>query len=190
MPDKLENNGLLIWIDLEMTGLNPEEERIIEIATIVTDSDLNIIEKGPVLEIFQSESVINKMDKWNEDHHTASGLIKRVRNSKLDEKAAEKKTIKFLEKHVKKGTSPLCGNTIHQDRAFLKKYMKDLEAFFHYRIIDVSSIKELCYRWYPELPVFKKENTHEALKDIIESIEELKYYKLHIFKDSPSKGSE
>ena len=172
MLDKQENNGLLIWIDLEMTGLNPDKDRIIEIATIITDSELNIIEKGPVDAIYQTQTVLNRMDKWNSNHHTATGLIKRVQKSKLDEKAAEERTIKFLKKYVKKGISPLCGNTIHQDRAFLKKYMKNLEAFFHYRIIDVSSIK--------------KENTHEALKDIIESIEELKYYKLHIFKDVPS----
>ena len=182
MSDNQENNGLLVWIDLEMTGLDPEENHIIEIATIITDSELNIIDQGPVYAIYQKEEILNKMDKWNTEHHTKTGLLKRVRNSKFDEKTAEENTIEFLEKYVKKGISPLCGNTIYQDRAFLKKYMKKLESYFHYRIIDVSSIKELILRWYPDLPVFKKENTHEALKDILESIEELKYYKENIFK--------
>jgi len=182
MLDEQEDNMFLVWIDLEMTGLDLEENRIIEIATIITDSELNIVEKGPVDAIYQTQPVLNRMDKWNRDHHTATRLIKKVQQSKLDEKAAEDRTIKFLQKYVKKGTSPLCGNTIYQDRAFLKKYMKELESYFHYRIIDVSSIKELILRWYPAIPPFKKENTHEALKDILESIEELKFYKANIFK--------
>jgi oligoribonuclease len=183
MPLVNNNNGHLIWIDLEMTGLNPETDRILEIATIVTDSELNIVEQGPVYAIHQNDTVLNGMDNWNKEHHSSTGLIKRVKSSSLDEKEAEEKTISFIKKYVKKGSSPLCGNTIYQDRAFLKKYMQELESYFHYRIIDVSSIKELILRWYPDLPVFKKENTHEALKDILESIEELKYYKTNIFKE-------
>lgn len=181
MPTNQQNNGHLIWIDLEMTGLNPETDYIIEIATIVTDSELNIIEQGPVYAIHQDESILNQMDEWNKKHHSKTGLINRVKSSKLNEKQAEEKTISFIKKYIKKGGSPLCGNTIYQDRAFLKKYMQELESYFHYRIIDVSSLKELILRWYPDLPIFKKKNTHEALEDILESIQELKYYKKNIF---------
>lgn len=179
MPQK-EN---LAWIDLEMTGLNPDVDRIIEIATIVTDSQLNIIAQGPVISVFQEESLLNQMDDWNTKHHTESGLINRVHASKTLEKEAQQQTINFLQEHVDKNQSPICGNSIGHDRRFLIKYMPDLESFFHYRNLDVSTVKELARRWRPDLyEGFTKKGTHQALEDIKESIEELKYYKEHFFK--------
>lgn len=173
----------LIWVDLEMTGLDPETHKIIEIASIVTDSELNILAEGPVLAIHQPEEELAKMDDWCTNTHTASGLVERVRNSKISEQDAVAQTIEFLEKWVPKGASPICGNSIGQDRRFLYKHMPELEGFFHYRYVDVSTLKELARRWQPEvLNGFTKQGTHLALDDIRESIAELKYYRGTIFK--------
>lgn len=173
----------LIWIDLEMTGLDPEKERIIEIATIVTDKDLNILAEGPVLAIKQSDELLAKMSDWCVKTHTENGLIERVKNSKLTERAAELQTIDFLKRWVPKGASPICGNSVPQDKRFLYKYMPDLADYFHYRHLDVSTLKELVSRWKPELlSQFKKKNTHLALDDIRESINELKFYREHFIK--------
>ncbi|HHF2959002.1 MULTISPECIES: oligoribonuclease [Vibrio] len=173
----------LIWVDLEMTGLDPETHKIIEIASIVTDSELNILAEGPVLAIHQPEEELAKMDDWCTNTHTASGLVERVRNSKILEQDAVAQTIEFLEKWVPKGASPICGNSIGQDRRFLYKHMPELEEFFHYRYVDVSTLKELARRWQPEvLNGFTKQGTHLALDDIRESIAELKYYRGTIFK--------
>jgi len=170
----------LIWVDLEMTGLDPERERIIEIASIVTDSDLNTIAEGPVIAVHQSDELLDAMDEWCTKTHGATGLTKRVRESRVSEREAEMETLRFLEKYVDKGASPICGNSIGQDRRFLVKYMPELEGFFHYRNLDVSSLKELARRWKPEiLKGFSKKNVHLALDDIRESIEELKYYREH-----------
>ncbi|ELA8470954.1 oligoribonuclease [Vibrio alginolyticus] len=173
----------LIWVDLEMTGLDPETHKIIEIASIVTDSELNILAEGPVLAIHQPEEELAKMDDWCTNTHTASGLVERVRNSQISEQDAVTQTIEFLEKWVPKGASPICGNSIGQDRRFLYKHMPELEEFFHYRYVDVSTLKELARRWQPEvLNGFTKQGTHLALDDIRESIAELKYYRGTIFK--------
>lgn len=171
----------LIWIDMEMTGLNPDTDRIIEMAAIVTDANLEIVAIGPVVAIHQNETILGAMDDWNQQHHGESGLIERVRKSRLSERDGEKKTLEFLKSHVAKGQSPLCGNSVGQDRRFLFNYMKELETFFHYRIIDVSTVKELAKRWYPDLPRFEKQKSHTALEDIKESIEELKYYRKTVF---------
>ena len=168
----------LIWIDLEMTGLDPEQERIIEIATIVTDKDLNILAEGPVLAIHQSDKILNKMSAWCVKTHTENGLVERVKQSKLSERAAELQTIDFLKQWVPKGASPICGNSVPQDKRFLYKYMPELADYFHYRHLDVSTLKELASRWKPDmLNQFSKKNTHLALDDIKESIEELKFYR-------------
>ncbi|EKY4878389.1 oligoribonuclease [Vibrio alginolyticus] len=173
----------LIWVDLEMTGLDPETHKIIEIASIVTDSELNILAEGPVLAIHQPEEELAKMDDWCTNTHTASGLVERVRNSQISEQDAVAQTIEFLEKWVPKAASPICGNSIGQDRRFLYKHMPELEEFFHYRYVDVSTLKELARRWQPEvLNGFTKQGTHLALDDIRESIAELKYYRGTIFK--------
>ena len=170
----------LIWIDLEMTGLNPDSDLIIEIATIVTDKDLAILAQGPVLAIHQSDAVLAAMDDWNQEHHGQSGLIERVKASKVTEQDAERQTLAFLKQWVPEKTSPICGNSIGQDRRFLYRYMPDLEAYFHYRNVDVSTLKELAARWAPEVKEgFSKESKHQALDDIIESIEELRYYREH-----------
>jgi len=177
----------LIWIDLEMTGLNPETDLIIEIATVITDKDLNILAEGPTLAVHQPESAILAMDDWNQKHHGESGLIERVRASSISAAEAEALTIDFLKNWVPERASPMCGNTIGQDRRFLVRYMPKLEAYFHYRSIDVSTLKELAARWAPSLKDgFKKETRHEALADVIESIEELRYYREHFIK-SPGK---
>ncbi|MFD1806529.1 oligoribonuclease [Pasteurella oralis] len=173
----------LIWIDLEMTGLDPERERIIEIATIVTDKNLNILAEGPVLAIHQPDELLAKMSEWCTKTHTANGLIERVKNSRLTERAAELQTIDFLKKWVPKGASPICGNSISQDKRFLFKYMPELAEYFHYRHLDVSTLKELASRWKPEvLNTFQKKNTHLALDDIRESIAELAHYREHFIK--------
>lgn len=173
----------LVWIDLEMTGLDPEKERIIEMATIVTDSDLNIVAEGPVIAVHQPDSLLDAMDEWCTRTHGASGLTKRVQQSSITEAEAEKETLAFLQQYVASGQSPLCGNSIGQDRRFLVKYMPTLESFFHYRNLDVSTIKELARRWRPDiLAGVKKKGSHIALDDIRDSIEELKHYREHFFK--------
>lgn len=172
----------LIWVDLEMTGLDPEQHKIIEIATIVTDSELNILAQGPVLAVHQSDQELDKMDDWCTNTHTNSGLVTRVKASDIDEGEAIKQTIAFLEEWVPKGKSPICGNSIGQDRRFLYKHMPLLEEYFHYRYVDVSTLKELTRRWKPEvLDGFEKTGSHLALDDIKESIAELKYYRSTIF---------
>ena len=177
MTDKRNN---LIWIDLEMTGLSPENDRIIEIATIVTDAELNVLAEGPVLAVHQSDALLDGMDEWNTTHYNNSGLVARVKASTVNDAAAESQTIAFLEQYVEAGMSPMCGNSICQDRRFLANYMPKLEAFFHYRNLDVSTLKELARRWKPDiLPGFSKENKHLALDDIRESIAELVYYREH-----------
>lgn len=172
----------LIWIDLEMTGLDPEKMVIIEIASIVTDDNLEIIAEGPNIAINYPEEVLNSMEEWSMTHHTASGLLDRVRASHHDCMQAEKETLEFIKLHCNKDESPLCGNSVWQDRRFLIKYMPELEGFFHYRIIDVSTIKELVRRWHPTLPPYEKNKDHLALGDIRESINELKYYRREVFK--------
>ena len=175
-----QDPNALIWIDLEMTGLDTDNDRIIEVATIITDADLNIVAEGPVLAVHQSDEILNGMDEWNTRTHGKTGLTERVRASRLDEAEAERQTIAFLEQYVSKNRSPMCGNSICQDRRFLARTMPALEAYFHYRNLDVSSLKELAVRWKPDiLPGFTKKNTHKALDDIQESIEELKYYRDH-----------
>ncbi|WP_305420493.1 oligoribonuclease [Photobacterium leiognathi] len=172
----------LIWIDLEMTGLDPENHKIIEIATIVTDPQLNILAEGPVLAIHQSEEELAKMDDWCTNTHTNSGLVDRIRKSTVTEQQAVAQTIAFLEQWVPKGVSPICGNSIGQDRRFLYKHMPELEQYFHYRYLDVSTLKELTRRWKPELlDGFSKKGSHLALDDIRDSIDELRYYRENIF---------
>jgi oligoribonuclease len=168
----------LIWVDMEMTGLEPDQDVVIEIATIVTDSELNTLAEGPVIAIHQSDATLAGMDEWNTTHHTASGLVDRVRGSTTDEQAASLETIAFLEQWVPAGKSPMCGNTICQDRRFMARHMPTLEAYFHYRNLDVSTLKILAQRWAPEIADgFVKKGAHLALDDIRESIEELRYYR-------------
>jgi len=176
-----ENN--LIWMDLEMTGLNPFRDQIIEIATIVTNNALEVLEEGPVIAIDQPEHLLAAMDDWNKQHHGASGLLERVRASTYDEQRAERETIEFLARWVPAGKSPLCGNSICQDRRFLARCMPRLEAYFHYRNLDVSSLKILAQRWAPEIAEsFKKRSIHLALDDIKESIAELRHYREHLLR--------
>lgn len=179
MASKRDN---LIWIDLEMTGLDTDNDKIIEIATLVTDKELNVLAEGPVLAIHQEDKVLAAMDEWNTTTHTASGLVDRVRQSRWTEQAAEAETLAFLEQYVERGMSPMCGNSICQDRRFLHRSMPRLENFFHYRNLDVSTIKELARRWKPEvLEHLKKSGRHVAMDDIRDSIAELKYYRKHVF---------
>ena len=170
----------LIWIDMEMTGLQPDSDRIIEIATLVTDPQLNVIATGPVLVVHQPDEVLDAMDSWNKSTHAKTGLIERVRASELAEPEAEREALQFVAAHVPANTSPMCGNSICQDRRFLARWMPSLEAHFHYRNLDVSTLKELVRRWKPELKAFSKEGKHEALADILESIEELKFYRKNV----------
>lgn len=173
----------LIWLDMEMTGLDPDRDRVIEIAMVATDGALNILAESPVMVIRQPDAVLEAMDDWNKSTHGKSGLIDKVRASTTDEKAATDILLAFMREYVPERTSPMCGNSICQDRRFLARYMPALEAFFHYRNLDVSTLKELAKRWHPGLPeAFKKTNKHEALADIYESIEELKHYREHFIR--------
>ena len=178
-----ENQNNLIWIDLEMTGLDPERDRIIEIATLVTDANLNILAEGPVLAVHQSDEQLGLMDEWNVRTHTGSGLVERVKASPFSDSDAELQTIEFLKQWVPAGASPICGNSVGQDRRFLFRYMPELEAYFHYRYLDVSTLKELCKRWAPTVAKgFVKKADHTALADVRESIAELKYYRQHFIR--------
>jgi oligoribonuclease len=167
----------LAWIDMEMTGLQPDADRVIEIAMLVTDAQLNVLATGPVLVVYQPQEVLDAMDAWNKSTHAKTGLIERVRASTLSEAEVELQALAFLAAHVPPNASPMCGNSICQDRRFLARWMPRLEAHFHYRNLDVSTLKELVRRWKPELKSFSKEGKHEALADILESLEELKFYR-------------
>ncbi len=171
-------SDLLVWIDLEMTGLEPDKERIIEVATLITDAQLNVVAEGPVIAVKQPDSLLAGMDDWNQKTHGESGLVARVKASTIETKEAERQTLDFLRQYVVEGSSPMCGNSIHQDRRFLEREMPDLWAFFHYRNLDVSTVKELAKRWNPGALVgFKKQNAHLAMDDIKESIAELAHYR-------------
>jgi len=173
----------LIWIDLEMTGLDPDQHRVIEIATVVTDKELTVLAEGPVLAIHQADDVLAAMDEWNTRQHTNSGLTERVRASETSEAEAERLTLEFLRQHVDQGASPICGNSICQDRRFLIRHMPELAAFFHYRNLDVSTLKILAKLWLPEVGNrFEKKSVHLALADINDSIRELRFYRDHLFK--------
>ncbi len=177
------DNSNLIWIDLEMTGLEPQQDDIIEIAVIVTDKELNVLAEGPIIAIHQSDAVLEGMDEWNTSHHGDSGLTQRVKDSESSVADAEVKTIAFLKQWVAAGKSPMCGNSICQDRRFMARLMPELEGYFHYRNLDVSTLKELAARWKPEiLDGFKKKGAHLAMDDIKESIEEMLYYRKHMLK--------
>jgi oligoribonuclease len=178
--------GRLAWIDLEMTGLNPEVDVILEIATLITDSDLNILAEGPVFALQASESQLAGMDDWNQRQHKKSGLLDRVRASVETMETAQAKSLEFFAAHLAPGKVPLCGNSVWQDRRFLVKHMPALDGFFHYRILDVSTVKELAKRWYPSVPSFKKAEKHLALEDIRESVEEMRYYREKIFAVLPA----
>ncbi|MEY3015972.1 MAG: hypothetical protein RJB19_284 [Pseudomonadota bacterium] len=170
----------LVWVDMEMSGLDPESNRILEVAVVVTDGQLNIVAHGPVLVVHQTDEHMATMDAWNQGTHGRSGLTEKVKQSTLNEAKAEAELLAFLKTVVPAGKSPMCGNTIHQDRRFMARYMPALEAYFHYRNLDVSTIKELCRRWRPEVyKGFEKKGAHTALADILESIEELRYYRDH-----------
>lgn len=179
----LKQNDNLVWIDLEMTGLDPDSDLIIEIATVVTDKHLVVLAEGPVLAIRQSDEALAAMDEWNTTQHTRSGLVERVRNSAIDESEAEQATLGFLRQYAESGLSPMCGNSICQDRRFLVRHMPELAAFFHYRNLDVSSLKILAQLWVPDVAErFKKQSTHLALADIHDSIRELRFYREKLFR--------
>ncbi len=173
----MDNTEKMVWMDLEMTGLDPNHDTILEIATIVTNKNLDIIEMGPEIAIFESKEKLDSMSDWCQTHHRESGLVDRVLQSNYSVTKAETETLEFIKKHVAVGEAPLCGNSIHQDRRFLARYMENLNNYLHYRNIDVSTLKELFKRWYPEIPKFEKENQHTALEDTKESIAELVYYR-------------
>jgi len=179
----MKKKNHLVWLDMEMTGLDPDKERIIELAIIITDAKLNIVEEGPNLVIHQPSRVLKAMDQWNQSHHSQSGLIEAVQKSKLNVGDVEKKALNFVKKYCFPKISPLCGNSIHHDKRFLRRYMPRLHDYFHYRLIDVSTIKEVIQRWYPGRPkLLHKADCHRALSDIRESIQELKFYLQHYFK--------
>lgn len=186
----MAGDGRLVWLDLEMTGLDPARERVIEIATLVTDADLRIVAEGPELVVHQNDAQLAAMDEWNTEHHTASGLVDRVRASDIDEAEAERQTLEFLAEHCVPGTAPLAGNSVHHDRRFLASYMPALEAFLHYRIVDVSTVKELARRWFPEVVegAPAKRESHRALEDIRESVAELRYYRETVFRERTAPG--
>lgn len=178
--NKVMNKDNLIWLDMEMSGLMPDSDRILEVAAVITDAQLNVLAESPVLVVHQPDKVLDGMDAWNKGTHGKSGLIEKVKASTMDEAAASEEMIAFLEQYVLAGKSPMCGNSICQDRRFMANYMPELEAFFHYRNLDVSVFKELSRRWKPEIYAgFKKSSKHEALADVYESIDELKYYREH-----------
>lgn len=172
----------LVWVDMEMTGLIPEIDRVIEIATIVTDSHLNVLAEGPVIAIKQPDAALEAMDEWNTRTHSASGLVERVRSSTVSEQLASDMTLDFLREWVPEGMSPMCGNSICQDRRFMARHMPALEKYFHYRNLDVSTLKILAQRWRPDLPDLPKQGAHQALADIRESIEELRHYRTHFLR--------
>jgi len=172
----------LVWVDMEMTGLIPEVDRVIEIATIVTDSHLNVLAEGPVIAIKQPDAALEAMDEWNTRTHSASGLVERVRSSTVSEQLASDMTLDFLREWVPEGMSPMCGNSICQDRRFMARHMAALEKYFHYRNLDVSTLKILAQRWRPDLPDLPKQGAHQALADIRESIEELRHYRTHFLR--------
>ena len=179
----MQNASNLIWVDMEMTGLDPDNDMVIEIATIVTDTNLETLAEGPVIAVHQSDAKLHAMDEWNTTHHTRSGLVDRVKASDYDEQRAAQETIAFLEQWAPRGASPMCGNTICQDRRFMARHLPQLETFFHYRNLDVSTLKILMQRWRPELEAgFVKTGTHQALDDIRESINEMRYYREHFLK--------
>ncbi len=179
------HNDNLIWLDMEMTGLNPDTDRIIELAIVVTDAELNVIAESPVFVVHQSDQILDAMDAWNKGTHGRSGLIEKVKASVLDEQTIQQQALAFLRAHTPAGKSPMCGNSICQDRRFMARYMPELERYFHYRNLDVSVFKELARRWRPKLyNGFKKDSRHEALADIYESIDELKYYREHFLRIS------
>ena len=177
----MTNSNLLAWIDLEMTGLDPEKHHIIEIACLVTDSNLNIVAEGPELAIFQDEDILSLMNEWNVKQHTSSGLVEKIKSSDISIKEAEDECLKFFQSHIKQHKSPLCGSSVSHDRRFLIKHMPKLANHFHYRHIDVSSFKEVIKRWYPESDEFKKASSHRAMDDIKESVNELKFYREKLF---------
>jgi oligoribonuclease len=178
--NNMMNKDNLIWLDMEMSGLSPDTDRIIELAAVITDAELNVLGESPVIVIHQSDAVLDGMDAWNKGTHGRSGLIDKVKASTTDESAATQQMLTFFKEFVSAGKSPMCGNSICQDRRFMARYMPELEAFFHYRNLDVSVFKELARRWKPEIYAgFKKSSKHEALADVYESIEELKYYREH-----------
>lgn len=185
----MQNADRLIWVDLEMTGLRPESDHILEVAVLVTDVRLELVASGPVLAIHQPEAVLAGMDEWNQTHHRQSGLLERVRASRLTEAQAEAAVLQFLREHVPPGASPICGNSICQDRRFLYRWMPELERYFHYRNLDVSSVKILAQCWKPEIMSgFVKNEKHLALDDILESIAELRYYREHLFQPCAKVG--
>ena len=173
----------LVWIDLEMTGLDITKESIIEIATVVTDGELNILAQGPNLAVHVSDELLENMDEWNTSHHTASGLVDRVKNESVSVQEAEAQTLEFLKKWVPKGKAPLCGNSVWNDKKFMEKEMPDLVDYLHYRMIDVSTVKELARRWYPHVERYEKKGAHLPLDDILESIEELKHFRTRVFQN-------
>lgn len=178
-----QDQNALVWLDMEMTGLNPDSDRIIEIAMVVTNSNLEVIAEAPTWVIHQSDEVLNGMDEWNRNTHSRSGLIERVKASIMGDAEVEQQALEFVRRHVPVRTSPMCGNSICQDRRFMARYMPKLEEWFHYRNLDVSTLKELCKRWKPELAKgLKKHGRHEALADVLESIDELKYYRGNFLK--------
>ncbi len=179
-PKKSVNN--LIWIDLEMTGLDPFNDEIIEIATVITDNELQVLAEGPVLAIYQPDEVLDKMDDWNQKQHRRSGLYDRVRTSQIDMRTAELRTLEFVSDYVPRNASPMAGNSICQDRRFMARQMPELEAWFHYRNFDVSTLKDIARRWYPDAPHFDKNSSHLALDDVYDSINEMKHYRKNLLK--------